>query len=297
MRSLRPSRLPHASQQCAKQLSHVQLSVTLWTVTCQAPLSMSSPGKNPGVGCHALLLQGIFPTQGSTPYLLHLLHEQTVSLALALPGKPISQQRTHLCSAQDSVSRDDQIGRDSGRSQSRRGCCEVPRNQEGTTWLLPDSTSGQRCFRNSTQLCSLSQSNVGTDLCQMCYELMSILKVVSCTENTHCIFEERINEFVHSVTSWGIFNSWFTGFFYPFISSISWAPNYETDKVFGAGTPMVSKAGHGSAFLEATDPTVMLTYSPALWGRQRRVLFSSTILSFHDLIHPPHLSRSNAVPL
>ena len=32
-----------------------------------------SPGKNTGVGCHALL-QGICPTQESNPCLLHLLH-------------------------------------------------------------------------------------------------------------------------------------------------------------------------------------------------------------------------------
>ena len=32
-----------------------------------------SPGKNTGVGSHALL-QGIFPTQGSNPRLLCLLH-------------------------------------------------------------------------------------------------------------------------------------------------------------------------------------------------------------------------------
>ena len=32
-----------------------------------------SPGKNAGVGCH-FLLQGIFPTQGLNPCLLHLLH-------------------------------------------------------------------------------------------------------------------------------------------------------------------------------------------------------------------------------
>ena len=38
--------------------SPVQLFVTLWTVTCQAPLSMDSPGKNAGVGCH-IFLQGI----------------------------------------------------------------------------------------------------------------------------------------------------------------------------------------------------------------------------------------------
>jgi len=30
----------------------------------------ASPGKNTGVGCHALL-QGIFPTQGSNPGLRH----------------------------------------------------------------------------------------------------------------------------------------------------------------------------------------------------------------------------------
>ena len=33
-------------------------------------LLWDSPGKNPGVGCHSLL-QGIFPTQGSNPRLVH----------------------------------------------------------------------------------------------------------------------------------------------------------------------------------------------------------------------------------
>ena len=41
-----------------------------------------SPGRNTGVGCHALL-QGIFPTQGSNPHLLCLLHWQVDSLPLA----------------------------------------------------------------------------------------------------------------------------------------------------------------------------------------------------------------------
>ena len=45
-------------------LSHVQLFETPWTVTRQAPLSMESPGKNTGVGGHALL-QGIFLTPRS----------------------------------------------------------------------------------------------------------------------------------------------------------------------------------------------------------------------------------------
>ena len=45
----------------------------------QVPLSMDSPGKNTGVGYH-FLLQGICPTQGLNPDLLH--YRQT------LPTKP-----------------------------------------------------------------------------------------------------------------------------------------------------------------------------------------------------------------
>ena len=51
---------------CAQSLSRDQLFATLWPVARQAPGSFvhgDSPGKNPGVGCHALL-QGIFLTQG-----------------------------------------------------------------------------------------------------------------------------------------------------------------------------------------------------------------------------------------
>ena len=44
----------------------------------------SSPGKNTGVGSHSLL-QGIFPTQGSNP---GLLHWQVGSLPFEPPGKP-----------------------------------------------------------------------------------------------------------------------------------------------------------------------------------------------------------------
>ena len=42
--------------------SHVHLFVTLWTVTSRLLCPWDSPGKNTGVGCHALL-QGIFLTQ------------------------------------------------------------------------------------------------------------------------------------------------------------------------------------------------------------------------------------------
>ena len=53
-------------------LSYVRLFATLWTVARQALLSIDSPGKNTGVGCHCLL-QGIFLTQGVNPSLLHCM--------------------------------------------------------------------------------------------------------------------------------------------------------------------------------------------------------------------------------
>ena len=44
------------------------------------------PGKNTGVGCHAL--QVILLIQGSNPHLLWLLHWQADSLPLSHPGSP-----------------------------------------------------------------------------------------------------------------------------------------------------------------------------------------------------------------
>jgi len=52
-----------------------------------------SPGKNSGVGCHALL-QGIFPTQRLNLHLFHLLHWQVDSLPLAPRGKLSTLGRT-----------------------------------------------------------------------------------------------------------------------------------------------------------------------------------------------------------
>ena len=69
----------------------VHLFLTLCDpIDCSPPSSYIHkifPGKNTGVGCH-FLLQGVFSTQGSNPYLLHLLHWQVDSLPLAPPGKP-----------------------------------------------------------------------------------------------------------------------------------------------------------------------------------------------------------------
>ena len=53
------------------------------------------PGKNPGVGCH-FLLQGIFLTQGSNPYLLHLPHWQADSLPLHHLGCPLVVHAAHV---------------------------------------------------------------------------------------------------------------------------------------------------------------------------------------------------------
>ena len=58
----------------AQSLSHVWLFAVAWTVALQAPLCpWTFPWKNTGVGCCHFFLQGMFPTQGSNPCLLHSL--------------------------------------------------------------------------------------------------------------------------------------------------------------------------------------------------------------------------------
>ena len=61
---------------------------TLWTVAHQAPLSMGFFRQEYWVSCH-FLLHGLFPTQGSDPHLLSLLHWQADSLALSYLGIPM----------------------------------------------------------------------------------------------------------------------------------------------------------------------------------------------------------------
>ena len=63
-------------------------TVTLWTVACQAPLSMEFSSKNTGVGSHALL-QRIFPNQGSNPCCLCLLHFWQILYQLSHQGSKI----------------------------------------------------------------------------------------------------------------------------------------------------------------------------------------------------------------
>ena len=67
-------------------LGCVQLFGTLWTIACQAPLSMGFSRQEHWSGCHAFL-QRIFLTQGSNLHLLHLLLWQVGSLTIEPPGK------------------------------------------------------------------------------------------------------------------------------------------------------------------------------------------------------------------
>ena len=72
-------------------LSHfscVWLFATLWTLICQALLPMGFSKQKSWVGYH-FLFQRIFPTQGSNPHLLRLLHLRAFSLPLPPPRKPL----------------------------------------------------------------------------------------------------------------------------------------------------------------------------------------------------------------
>ena len=80
-----------------------------------------SPGKNPGAGCHALL-QGIFPTQGLHP---RLLHWQAGSSLLGPLGSPWLQREVPVMTRRDSVCPGQSPGadgalRDRQRLQPRR---------------------------------------------------------------------------------------------------------------------------------------------------------------------------------
>ena len=66
------------------ELSPVRFFEIPWTVDLQAPLSMEFSMESTRVDYH-FLLQGIFPTKGLNP---HLLHWQTDSLLPVPPGKP-----------------------------------------------------------------------------------------------------------------------------------------------------------------------------------------------------------------
>ena len=74
---------------CCAVLSRSAMSTLYCPVDCSLPSSSvpgDSPGKNTGMGCHALL-QGIFPTQGSNPGLPHC---RQILYYLSHQGSPVS---------------------------------------------------------------------------------------------------------------------------------------------------------------------------------------------------------------
>ena len=86
----------HRNHVC--MLSYVQLFVTPWTTATRLLCPWDSPGKETGVGGHALLW-GIFPTQGWNP---RLLHWQVGSLPPSYQGSHLSVYDFHLKEPQES---------------------------------------------------------------------------------------------------------------------------------------------------------------------------------------------------
>ena len=80
----------------AQLLRHVQLVGIPWTVARQVPLVQGTlqAGRNTRVSCH-FLLQGIFPTQGLNPCLLHWQADSLPLRRLGSPYECIHHQTTH----------------------------------------------------------------------------------------------------------------------------------------------------------------------------------------------------------
>ena len=74
---------------CAYLPSRVQLFVTLQTVAHMAPLSMGFFQARILEWVDIFLLQGIFPTQGSTPYLLCFLHCRWILYLVSHQGREV----------------------------------------------------------------------------------------------------------------------------------------------------------------------------------------------------------------
>ena len=87
--------LNHPLSLCCVQVFYNPMDWSPPGSSVQAPLASDFPGKNTRVGCHSLL-QGIFPTQGSNP---RLLHWQASSLPLSHQGSPshVSFLPIHTC--------------------------------------------------------------------------------------------------------------------------------------------------------------------------------------------------------
>jgi len=117
-----------------------------------------SPGKNTGVGCHSLP-QGIFPTQGSNPSLLCLLHCKQI-LYLWVTGE------AHKC-IHGSVQFSHSVVSDSSRpheSQHARPPCPSPtpgvhsNSHPSSRWCHPAISSSVVPFSSCPQSLPASES-------------------------------------------------------------------------------------------------------------------------------------------
>ena len=110
-------------------LSHSVLSdsATTWTSLLGSSVVGDSPGKNTGVGCHALL-QGTFPTQGLNP------GQWNPGLADSLPSEPLGKPVRDLEDSTDE-------GLPSGVGDEEQKCKDL------VFFLL-------HCFKNSCRLAS-----------------------------------------------------------------------------------------------------------------------------------------------
>ena len=113
-----------------------QLCPPLWPrglLSSRLLWSRDSPGKNTGVGCHALL-QGIFLTQGLNQPLLSLLYWQMVSLPLAPPGKPLGPPRGPKGKQRETCWKQEERPDFSGREFSNAVASGITENKRRTYW-------------------------------------------------------------------------------------------------------------------------------------------------------------------
>ena len=113
--------------------SHVQIFSTLWLLCL-----WDSPGKNTGVGCHALL-RGIFPTQGSNPMFL---------MSPALPGGFFTTRITWEALAKLTGLKLTRV-RSSAAAKSLQSCptlCDPMDCRLLHPWDFPGKSTGVGCY-------------------------------------------------------------------------------------------------------------------------------------------------------
>ena len=81
---------------CAQLLMSCPILRTMGLLPTRLLCPWDSPGKNTGVGCRALL-QVIFLTQESNPYLWYLLHCKQILYPLSHLGSPMSSINGNYC--------------------------------------------------------------------------------------------------------------------------------------------------------------------------------------------------------